>query len=334
MTCPIGGGSFHFTTTASYSTFGERPDGKPYRQLDLPAGAARMPRQRPRPLQGIYAGGGRQARAAGRVRGLSGAAQGGHAILSRLLADEGDGPRARSAICGRCSRRAGRPTASPSFGHRYLAELAEASAKVPAAAGRPQLDRHGRRARSTRCASSAASTRRWRGSTRCRSLGLDVELPAGAGAAQGGRRRRGRAAAGTPSSPACRTAIERSDSSIEPLDMIPRSVALGRCIDEADKLGETGKAFCEREIGGGRGDARRARSSWREEAEALQPVPRGERALVPPRAARGGASSSARPAGSISADEPRLRRAARPGCSRSPRPPSSGPRGSSAGSSC
>lgn len=40
MTCPIGGERFDFNTTASYSTFGSRPDGKPFGSwtfpLDLP----------------------------------------------------------------------------------------------------------------------------------------------------------------------------------------------------------------------------------------------------------------------------------------------------------
>lgn len=30
MTCPIGGEAFTYNTTASYTTFGSRPDGKPY----------------------------------------------------------------------------------------------------------------------------------------------------------------------------------------------------------------------------------------------------------------------------------------------------------------
>lgn len=36
MTCPIGGGRFTFTTTASYSTWGARPDGKPFGSWEFP----------------------------------------------------------------------------------------------------------------------------------------------------------------------------------------------------------------------------------------------------------------------------------------------------------
>jgi hypothetical protein len=36
MTCPIGGERFDFTTTASYSIFGTRPDGKPFGSWTFP----------------------------------------------------------------------------------------------------------------------------------------------------------------------------------------------------------------------------------------------------------------------------------------------------------
>ncbi len=36
LTCPIDGGSFSFTTTASYSSWGARPDGKPFGSWEFP----------------------------------------------------------------------------------------------------------------------------------------------------------------------------------------------------------------------------------------------------------------------------------------------------------
>ena len=36
MTCPIGGATFDFTTTGSYSTWGSRPDGKPFGSWRFP----------------------------------------------------------------------------------------------------------------------------------------------------------------------------------------------------------------------------------------------------------------------------------------------------------
>ena len=46
-TCPIGGERFSFTTTASYSTWGARPDGKPFelkKRFDGPGGLAGLGR--------------------------------------------------------------------------------------------------------------------------------------------------------------------------------------------------------------------------------------------------------------------------------------------------
>jgi hypothetical protein len=41
--CPIGGKSFNYTTTASYSTWGARPDGKPYGSWDFPMELPKCP---------------------------------------------------------------------------------------------------------------------------------------------------------------------------------------------------------------------------------------------------------------------------------------------------
>lgn len=43
MTCPIGGERFGYETTASYSTFGMRPDGKPYGSWTFPLAIAECP---------------------------------------------------------------------------------------------------------------------------------------------------------------------------------------------------------------------------------------------------------------------------------------------------
>ncbi|HEX8527123.1 hypothetical protein [Allosphingosinicella sp.] len=43
MTCPIGGRSFEFTTTASYSTWGARPDGKPFGSWEFPLALPECP---------------------------------------------------------------------------------------------------------------------------------------------------------------------------------------------------------------------------------------------------------------------------------------------------
>lgn len=43
MTCPIGGERFDFVTTASYTTFGARPDGKPFGSWTFPLGLPECP---------------------------------------------------------------------------------------------------------------------------------------------------------------------------------------------------------------------------------------------------------------------------------------------------
>jgi hypothetical protein len=66
------------------------------------------------------------------------------------------------------------------------------------------------------------------------------------------------AAAGTPAQArarrgwrtfltAIRPVIDRRDSSLEPLELLPRSIAYGRCLGEGAKPDEAGRAFCTRE---------------------------------------------------------------------------------------
>src|SRR5687768_13394200 len=43
MTCPIGGAAFKFTTTASHTTFGTRPDGKPFGSWTFPLALPECP---------------------------------------------------------------------------------------------------------------------------------------------------------------------------------------------------------------------------------------------------------------------------------------------------
>jgi hypothetical protein len=43
VTCPIGGREFNFTTTASYSTWGARPDGKPFGSWEFPLAIPECP---------------------------------------------------------------------------------------------------------------------------------------------------------------------------------------------------------------------------------------------------------------------------------------------------
>ncbi|MGZ8307975.1 MAG: hypothetical protein ACXWU6_15480, partial [Allosphingosinicella sp.] len=132
----------------------------------------------------------------------------------------------------------------PELRKRYLAELVEASAKVPP---RPaDLTWIGMEGRSINALRELG--RFDEALARLDKVPLaGLDAPAGAAAtpeaAASARTRRGWRAFFA----AIRPAIERRDSSAEPLDLLPRGVAAGRCLDEAGKLDELGRAFCEKE---------------------------------------------------------------------------------------
>lgn len=134
----------------------------------------------------------------------------------------------------------------PELRKRYLEELVEASAKVPPRPGELSwIGMEGRAINALRELGrfDEALARL----DKVPLAGLDSPAPTGAAAtAQAlaqARSRRGWRTFFT----AIRPAIERRDSSIEPLDLLPRGVAAGRCLDEAGKLDETGRAFCAKE---------------------------------------------------------------------------------------
>jgi hypothetical protein len=134
----------------------------------------------------------------------------------------------------------------PELRKRYLEELVEASAKVPP---RPaDLNWIGMEGRSINALRELGRfDEALARLDKVPLAGLDVPAPGAAAgnqeAAARARTRRGWYNFLT----ALKPAIERRDSSPEPLDLLPRSVAAGRCIDEAGKLDETGRAFCEKD---------------------------------------------------------------------------------------
>jgi hypothetical protein len=245
MACPIGGGSFRFQPVAPPVVAGERPDGRPvggirfpialpecpdnglvlYKEYD-PAEVAKLePLVKSEAYQALRKGDTQYYRAYWLMREMG---EGPERYLWALL-------QASWEADGRAELR-----------KRYLEELVEASAKVPP---RPSdltwIGMEGRSINALRELGrfDEALARL----DKVPLAGLDVPAPAGAAAtpeaAAHARSRRGWKAFFT----AIRPAIERRDSSAEPLDLLPRSVAAGRCLDEAGKLDETGRAFCTRE---------------------------------------------------------------------------------------
>ncbi|HEX8225374.1 MAG TPA: hypothetical protein VF605_16290 [Allosphingosinicella sp.] len=258
MTCPIGGGSFSFTTTASYSTYGERPDGKPYGSWTFPLALPECPAnglvlykqytpEEVAKLEPLVASEAYQA-----LRKQDTAYYRAYWLMKAM----GLGPERYLWALLQAGWEA---QDKPELRKRYLAELAEASAAVPA---RPaDINWIGMEGRAINA---------------LRELGRFDEAAArlakvplaglnSTGTTAEAKSRRGWQSFFTSIKPA----IERKDSSIEPLDMLPRTVAFGRCIDQADKIGEADKAFCAKESAGV-AELRAARAKMDKEMQALQ----------------------------------------------------------------
>jgi hypothetical protein len=245
MACPIGGGSFQFQPVAPPVVAGERPDGRPvggvkfplalpecpdnglvlYKEYDPGEVAKLEPLVKSEAYQALRKDGTQYYRAYWLMREMG---VGPELYLWALLQAswEADG--------------------RPELRKRYLEELVEASAKVPP---RPSdltwIGMEGRSINALRELGrfDEALARL----DKVPLAGLDSPAPAGAAATPAAlasaRSRRGWRTFFT----AIRPVIERRDSSAEPLDLLPRRIAAGRCLDEAGKLDESGRAFCEKE---------------------------------------------------------------------------------------
>jgi len=243
MTCPIGGASFDYVVPVGAPPLGERPDGKPYgtvapRPLPecptnglvlykdyTPAEVAKLePLVGSDTYQALRKNDTQYYRAYWLMKEMGVPAQ--ISLLALLQAGwEADG--------------------KPALRERYLAEFAEASGK---AEKRPNdLRWVGMEARAVNALRELGKFDEAKARLADIPLApLDVKVPEGpptdkkVGEA---RVRRAWLAFLTAMGPA----IERKDSTPEPMDLLPRSVALGRCLDRGAKLGEPQKAFCEKE---------------------------------------------------------------------------------------
>ncbi|HYD39061.1 MAG TPA: hypothetical protein VEA60_15695 [Allosphingosinicella sp.] len=258
MTCPIGGGSFAFTTTASYSTYGERPDGKPYGSWTFPLALPECPDN------GLVLYKDYTPEEVARLEPLV-ASEAYQALRKEdtpyyraywLMKAMGLGPERYLWALLQAGWEA---EPRPELRARYLAELAEASAAVPP---RPAdlnwIGMEGRAINALREIGrfDEASERL----ARVPLAGLDM-----AGESQEAKSRRAWHGYFT----SLKAVIGRRDSSVEPLEMLPRTVAFGRCLDRADALDENGKAFCARESAGV-DELRAARAKMDREMEALR----------------------------------------------------------------
>lgn len=242
MTCPIGGETFIYHQPVSSAALGMRPDGKPYGTSAAPAPLPECPGNglvfykdytddEVKVLGPLVASDEYQALRKTDTQ---------YYRAYWLMRQMGVGPEDYLwALLQACWEAEGKPELRA----RYLAELAEQSAK--ARANPADLDWIGMEGRAInalrelgRFDEAAARL------AKVPLARLDVPVPEGAGANPKAIEDAKAKRAWLTFFQQLKVAIARKDSSIEPFDLIPRSVAVGYCIDRAAALDETQHAFC------------------------------------------------------------------------------------------
>lgn len=243
MTCPIGGTAFQYAPPAPVPALGERPDGKPYGA----AGPVPLPEC---PDNGLVLYKDYSKEEVAKLEPLV-ASEAYQALRKQdvqyyraywLMKQMGVGPETYLFVLLQASWQA---DDRPDLRKRYLAELAEESAKVPA---RPaDLNWIGMEGR-------AIDALRELGRFDEALARLDkvpltaLEAAAPAPEDQSAKARAARVRrAWLHYFQQMRTVVARKDSSLEPFELLPRSVSLGRCLDGAAALADAQKAFCEGE---------------------------------------------------------------------------------------
>jgi hypothetical protein len=241
MTCPIGGGSFTYTRPAVQSVRGTRPDGRPY-------GAAAPPPLPECPDNGLVLFKDYTPEEVAKLEPLI-ASPAFQALRESdtqyyraywLMKELGVAPEDSLWVLLQASWEA---DGKPELRARYLAELVESSAKVapnPSSLNWVGMEAHAINALRELGRFDEAQSRIEMVSLQP----LDVRIPTGAAtdpAVQDARKRR----TWLGFLKSLKTVIDRKDSSLEPLDLIPRAVALDKCIDEEASQTGAAKSFCE-----------------------------------------------------------------------------------------
>jgi hypothetical protein len=244
MACPIGGATFDYVVPVAVPPLGERPDGKPYGTAAptplpecpsnglvlykdyTPEEVAKLePLVASETYQALRKSDTQYYRAYWLMKEM------GVPVHLQLLALEQAGWEA---------------DAKPELRARYLAEFVEASDKVER---RPtELRWIGMEARAINALRELGKFDEAKARLAKLPLKtLDVHVPEGSATDKKVGEARVRRAWFTFLT-ALGGAVERKDASLEPIDLMPRSVALARCLDTpATKLGEVQQAFCEKE---------------------------------------------------------------------------------------
>jgi hypothetical protein len=245
MTCPIGGGTFDYAAPASTSAFVSRPDGKPYgtaaptalpecpdnglilyKDYDEGEVAKLKPLVASDEYQALRKDGGQYYRAYWLMRKMGlGPEDYLWALLQASWEAEG----------------------KPELRTRYLTELAEQSAKVPAAPA--DINWIGMEARSINALRELG--RFDEAAARLQKVplaGLDVQIPAGRDVSQQAVDEAKVKRAWLTFFQGLKGAVARRDKRMEPFDLVPRSIALGYCIEPpASPLEASDQAYCDQE---------------------------------------------------------------------------------------
>ena len=266
MTCPIGGEAFDYEQPLSSAALGERPDGKPYGSAAAPAALPECPGNglvlykdytdsEVKTLGPLVASDDYQALRKTDTQ---------YYRAYWLMRQMGVGPEDYLWALLQASWQA---EGRPELRARYLAELAEQSAKVPPApADMDWIGMEGRAIDALRELGrfDEASARL----AKVPLARLDVPLPEGRAATQEAVKQAKAKRNWLAFFQKLKVAIDRKDSSLEPFDLIPRSIALGYCIDREANLDEGQRAFCTKEKAGV-DETRTARAKAEEEMKAL-----------------------------------------------------------------
>ncbi len=246
MTCPIGGETFTYQQPVSSAALGMRPDGRPYGRAAAPAPLPECPGNglvlykdytddEVKTLEPLVASEDYQALRKTDTQ---------YYRAYWLMRQMGVGPEDYLWALLQASWEA---EGKPELRARYLAELAEQSAKVPPnPADMDWIGMEGRAINALRELGhfDEAEARL----EKVPLAGLDVPVPMGPGASPKAIEAAKAKHNWLTFFRQLKVAIARKDSSTEPFDMIPRGVAIGYCLDRApDSLDANQKGFCTKE---------------------------------------------------------------------------------------
>jgi hypothetical protein len=266
MTCPIGGAAFEYRPAAPAAGLGERPDGKPY-------GAGAWPMPLPEcPGNGLVLYKDYSPQEVAKLEPLV-ASEAYQALRKEdsqyyraywLMKQMGLGPEDYLWVLLQASWQV---EDRPDVRKRYLTELAAESAKAPA---RPAdlnwIGMEGRAVNALRELGRFEEAQARLDKVPTKPLDVAAPTPGDQGAAAKQARVR---RAWLRYFEQMRIVVARKDSSLEPFELLPRSIALGRCLGDSSGLAEAQATFCAGEQAAVE-QLRAARTKEAQELEALR----------------------------------------------------------------